>query len=80
MQFLGGFYVFPGGTVHKDDYSTKALERCRGLSENDAQKILGHRHEPHLALGHWVAGSRIIERLAYCFARRDRRPSNCSTK
>jgi 8-oxo-dGTP pyrophosphatase MutT (NUDIX family) len=55
MQFLGGFYVFPGGAVHKDDYSTKALERCRGLSANDAQKILGNRHDPELALGHWVA-------------------------
>ena len=60
MQFLGGFYVFPGGTVHKDDYSAKALKRCRGLSVNDAQKILGNRHEPELALGHWVAGIREL--------------------
>ena len=60
MQFLGGFYVFPGGTVHKDDYSTKALERCRGLAANDAQKILGNRHDPELALGHWVAGVREL--------------------
>jgi 8-oxo-dGTP pyrophosphatase MutT (NUDIX family) len=60
MRFLGGYYVFPGGTVHKDDYSASVLERCRGLSENDAQKILGHRHEPHLALGHWVAAIREL--------------------
>ena len=60
MRFLGGFYVFPGGTVHKDDYSAKALERCRGLSANDAQKILGNRREPELALGHWVTGIREL--------------------
>jgi 8-oxo-dGTP pyrophosphatase MutT (NUDIX family) len=60
MRFLGGYYVFPGGTVHKDDYSASVLERCRGLSENDAQKILGHRHEPELALGHWVAAIREL--------------------
>jgi 8-oxo-dGTP pyrophosphatase MutT (NUDIX family) len=60
MRFLGGFYVFPGGTVHKDDYSSKVLERCRGLSGNDAQKILDNRHEPEVAIGHWVAGIREL--------------------
>lgn len=55
MRFLGGFYVFPGGAVHKDDYSTKTLERCRGLSAYDAQTTLGLRDEPELALGHWIA-------------------------
>jgi 8-oxo-dGTP pyrophosphatase MutT (NUDIX family) len=60
MKFLGGYYVFPGGTVHEDDYSPKVLKRCRGLSESDAQKILGHRHEPDLALGHWIAGIREL--------------------
>jgi 8-oxo-dGTP pyrophosphatase MutT (NUDIX family) len=60
MRFLGGFYVFPGGTVHKDDYSGKMLARCRGLSEIDAQKILGHRHDPQLAMGHWIAAVREL--------------------
>ena len=55
MRFLGGFYVFPGGTVHRDDYAPKTLERCRALSGNDARKILGSNHEPDEALGHWVA-------------------------
>jgi 8-oxo-dGTP pyrophosphatase MutT (NUDIX family) len=60
MKLLGGYYVFPGGTVHKDDYSERVLERCRGLSESDAQKLLGRRHEPELALGHWIAGIREL--------------------
>jgi 8-oxo-dGTP pyrophosphatase MutT (NUDIX family) len=60
MRFLGGFYVFPGGAVHQDDYSAKMLERCRGLSKSDAQKALGHGHDPELALGHWVAACREL--------------------
>src|SRR5262245_12162090 len=55
MRFLGGFYVFPGGTVHRDDYSPQMLARCRGLTKDSAQKILGGAHEPDVALGHWVA-------------------------
>ena len=55
MRFLGGFYVFPGGTVHVSDYSQKMLERCRGISGAQAQRILGSHHEPDEALGHWVA-------------------------
>ena len=55
MRFLGGFYVFPGGTVHETDYSPEVRRRCRGLSGEQARSILGHRHEPNVALGHWVA-------------------------
>ena len=55
MRFLGGYYVFPGGTVHRDDYSPLVLARCRGLSGEDARTILGSQHEPEEALGHWVA-------------------------
>jgi 8-oxo-dGTP pyrophosphatase MutT (NUDIX family) len=55
MRFLGGFYVFPGGTVHRDDYSPSTLDRCRALSGGEARKILGSQHDPDEALGHWVA-------------------------
>jgi 8-oxo-dGTP pyrophosphatase MutT (NUDIX family) len=55
MRFLGGFYVFPGGAVHRDDYSPQVLARCRGLSGYDARKILGGNHPPDEALGHWIA-------------------------
>ena len=55
MRFMGGFYVFPGGTVLDSDYSARLLERCRGLSGDQARKILGDRHLPEVALGHWVA-------------------------
>lgn len=55
MRFLGGFYVFPGGTVHRDDYSARTLARCCELSGAAASRILGGQDDPELALGHWVA-------------------------
>jgi 8-oxo-dGTP pyrophosphatase MutT (NUDIX family) len=55
MRFLGGFYVFPGGTVHESDSSRPVLRRCRGLSGEQARSILDDRYEPSEALGHWVA-------------------------
>src|SRR5262249_51422282 len=63
MRFLGGYYVFPGGTVHADDYSPTMLARCRRLSGEEARIILDGRHEPEEAIGHWVAAfSRNIRR------------------
>src|SRR3954471_7350654 len=55
MRFLGGYYVFPGGTVHQDDYTAQTLARCRGLSGEDARRTLGGDYQPEQALGHWVA-------------------------
>jgi 8-oxo-dGTP pyrophosphatase MutT (NUDIX family) len=55
MRFLGGFYVFPGGSVHISDYSSSTLKRCRGFSPEQAERILGGHHRPAEALGHWVA-------------------------
>lgn len=55
MRFLGGYYVFPGGTVHQSDYSPSMLTRCRGIDGAEARRILGGAHDPDVALGHWVA-------------------------
>jgi 8-oxo-dGTP pyrophosphatase MutT (NUDIX family) len=55
MRFLGGYYVFPGGTVHPSDYSQSMLTRCRGLDGAEARRLLGGAHDPDVALGHWVA-------------------------
>jgi 8-oxo-dGTP pyrophosphatase MutT (NUDIX family) len=60
MEFLGGFYVFPGGSVRKDDWSEEMLSRCHGLSRTEAQRILGNELSPELSLGHWVAGIREL--------------------
>jgi 8-oxo-dGTP pyrophosphatase MutT (NUDIX family) len=72
MRFLGGFYVFPGGTVHQNDYSREILARCRGLSGTAARKILGDRHAPEVAIGHWVAVFReLFEEVGILLCVRD---------
>ena len=60
MDFLGSAYVFPGGTVTKEDCSEKMLQRCTGLSGTQARDALGAHLKPDLALGHWVAGIREL--------------------
>ena len=60
MNFMGGVYVFPGGSVEEADYSEEMLKRCRGLSPREARRILGDRLSPELSLGHWVAGIREL--------------------
>jgi 8-oxo-dGTP pyrophosphatase MutT (NUDIX family) len=60
MQFLGGFLVFPGGGVENEDCSEKMLSRCHGLTQFEAQKILGADMGPEISLGHWVAAVREL--------------------
>lgn len=60
MRFLGGFYVFPGGTVHRDDFSPTMLARCCNLDGARARLILGGHHEADEAIGHWVAVAREL--------------------
>jgi len=60
MNFLGGMYVFPGGTVRKEDYSESTLRLCLGLAREEAQQMLGMQLSPELSLGHWTAGIREL--------------------
>jgi 8-oxo-dGTP pyrophosphatase MutT (NUDIX family) len=60
MPFLGGMYCFPGGAVTKDDWSPRMLERCRGLSPEQARKIIGAHFGRGQAAGFWVAAVREL--------------------
>lgn len=60
MEFMGGFYVFPGGSVEEEDYSEEMLMRCRGLTRTEAQQILGGELSPGLSIGHSVATIREL--------------------
>ncbi|MGH7825363.1 MAG: NUDIX hydrolase [Candidatus Binatia bacterium] len=60
MKTLGGFLVFPGGAVEKEDWSDAMMARCRGLLASEAQKLLGAQIPPEMALGHWVAAAREL--------------------
>lgn len=72
MRFLGGFYVFPGGTVHAPDYSNSILRRCRGIAGEQARRLLAGRHQENEALGHWVAVVReLFEEVGVLLAARE---------
>ena len=60
MPFLGGMYCYPGGRVNKEDYVPAMLERCAGLSPNQARKMIGAQFSPREALGLWVAAVREL--------------------
>jgi 8-oxo-dGTP pyrophosphatase MutT (NUDIX family) len=60
MEFLGGVYAFPGGSVKKEDCNRSAFSRCCGLTSADAQKILGNRMAAQFAMGYWVAAIREL--------------------
>ena len=60
MRFLGGFFVFPGGSVKRADASPAMLERCRGLSPDEARVRLGDEMSAEDSMGHWVAAIREL--------------------
>ena len=78
MGFLGGVYVFPGGSVRKEDCSGVLLKRCHGLTPLEAHKVLREHLSPDLTLGHWVAGIRELYEevgILFCLSE-DERPVN----
>lgn len=60
MAFLGGMYCFPGGTLHKQDYSEPMSKRSIGLTADQAQKLIGADVAPRVALGLWIAALREL--------------------
>ena len=60
MRFLGGFFVFPGGSVKRSDAAPAMLALCRGLSPEDARARLGDELGAEDAIGHWVAAVREL--------------------
>jgi 8-oxo-dGTP pyrophosphatase MutT (NUDIX family) len=60
MLFLGGYLVFPGGVVEKEDCSDRMISRCTGLSPFEAQAILGGGLSPEISFGYWVAAAREL--------------------
>jgi len=60
LNFLGGYFVFPGGKVDEQDCDSDILCRCENLGPRRALKILGGGMAPAMALGHWVAAVREL--------------------
>ena len=60
MPFLGGMYCYPGGSIRKDDFTDRMIDRCFGLTLQRARKIIGAEFSPKEAMGLWVAAVREL--------------------
>ncbi|MFO8057172.1 MAG: NUDIX hydrolase [bacterium] len=60
LPFLGGYHVFPGGKVDEEDCSSALIERCCGLSPEEAASRLEGVDDLGRACGFFVAGIREL--------------------
>ena len=67
LKFLGGFYVFPGGKIEKQDYSDESISRLKGINLVKAHQILNlnvlnlkNKDVKNILLGYWIAGIREL--------------------
>ncbi len=59
-SFMGGNYVYPGGRVDRDDGSLEICSLSKGMTLEEAQKILGGTFSPEEGFAHWVAAIREL--------------------
>jgi 8-oxo-dGTP pyrophosphatase MutT (NUDIX family) len=57
---MGGNYVYPGGRVDREDGSLEMCSFSRGITPDEAQKILGGAISPEESVAHWIAGIREL--------------------
>jgi 8-oxo-dGTP pyrophosphatase MutT (NUDIX family) len=57
---MGGNFVYPGGRVDQDDGSLKICTLSKGITFDEAQKILGGTFSPEESFAHWIAGIREL--------------------
>jgi 8-oxo-dGTP pyrophosphatase MutT (NUDIX family) len=59
-SFMGGNFVYPGGRVDQDDGSLKICTLSKGITFEEAQKILGGTFSPEESFAHWIAAIREL--------------------
>jgi 8-oxo-dGTP pyrophosphatase MutT (NUDIX family) len=59
-NFFAGNYVYPGGGLDPQDCVPEIHPYCRGLSPEEACRILGGSTPPDESLGYWVAALREL--------------------
>ena len=59
-SFMGGNFVYPGGRVDRDDGSLEICSLSKGMTLEEAQKILGGTFSPEESFAHWVAAIREL--------------------
>ena len=60
MPFLGGMYCYPGGSVRKTDSAVRMLDRCVGLTPEQARKIISAQLSPGEAIALWTGAVREL--------------------
>jgi len=59
-SFMGGNFVYPGGRVDRDDGSLESCSLSKGITFEEAQKILGGITSPEEGFAYWIAGIREL--------------------
>jgi len=59
-SFMGGNFVYPGGRVDRDDGSLESCSLSKGITFEEAQKILGGTFSPEESFAYWIAGIREL--------------------
>jgi len=59
-SFMGGNYVYPGGRVDREDGSLEICPFSKGITPEEAGKILGGALSPEESFAHWIAGIREL--------------------
>ena len=59
-SFMAGNFVYPGGRVDRSDGSKEISCFCKGITFEEAHKILRESISPDESLAHWVAGIREL--------------------
>ncbi|MCX8118939.1 MAG: hypothetical protein N3G78_13550 [Desulfobacterota bacterium] len=59
-SFMGGNYVFPGGRVDREDGSVETCALSKGLTPEQACRILGGSLSEEESLAYWIAGIREL--------------------
>jgi 8-oxo-dGTP pyrophosphatase MutT (NUDIX family) len=59
-SFMPGNFVYPGGMVDPEDCLPGIYGLCKGISPEEAHRILGRSLPPEEGLNYWVAGIREL--------------------
>jgi 8-oxo-dGTP pyrophosphatase MutT (NUDIX family) len=57
---MGGNFVYPGGRVDRDDGSLEICSFSKGITFDEAHKILGGTTSPEESFAHWIAAIREL--------------------
>ena len=59
-SFMGGNFVYPGGRVDRDDSSLQIRSFSKGITSEEAQRILGGTFSPEESFAYWIAAIREL--------------------